>query len=89
MGVGENRGVNNNAMTDADGIDKNITPMGGFPHYGEVKNDFLLIKGCCVGTKKRPLVLRKSLLAQTSNAATAQLDIKFIDTSSKMGHGKW
>jgi len=35
--------------------------MGGFPHYGVVKNEFLLIKGCCVGPKKRPLILRKSL----------------------------
>jgi len=33
--------------------------MGGFPHYGEVNNDFVMIKGCCVGPKKRVLTLRK------------------------------
>lgn len=33
--------------------------MGGFPHYGEVNNDFLMIKGCCVGPKKRVITLRK------------------------------
>lgn len=33
--------------------------MGGFPHYGEVNNDFVMIKGCCVGTKKRVITLRK------------------------------
>lgn len=32
---------------------------GGFPHYGLVKNDFLLMKGCIVGSKKRVLTLRK------------------------------
>lgn len=33
--------------------------MGGFPHYGEVNNDFIMIKGCCMGTKKRIITLRK------------------------------
>ena len=33
--------------------------MGGFPHYGLVKQDFVMIKGCCVGPKKRVLTLRK------------------------------
>lgn len=33
--------------------------MGGFPHYGEVNNDYVMIKGCCVGTKKRVITLRK------------------------------
>lgn len=33
--------------------------QGGFPHYGEVNNDFLMIKGCVVGPKKRVITLRK------------------------------
>jgi len=42
--------------------------MGGFPHYGEVNNDFLMIKGCCVGPKKRVITLRKvSLFYLLSN----------------------
>ncbi|KAK4405067.1 60S ribosomal protein L3-1 [Sesamum angolense] len=32
--------------------DKDITLMGGFPHYGVVKDGYLMIKGCCVGPKK-------------------------------------
>merc|ERR1719318_477068 len=28
--------------------------MGGFPHYGEVKQDFILLKGCCIGPATRP-----------------------------------
>jgi len=54
--------VKNNAMTEADAIEKNITPIGGFPHYGVVNNDFIMIKGCCVGVKKRMIILRKSLV---------------------------
>ena len=51
--------MKNNAATDYDLADKSINPMGGFPHYGLVKQDFVMIKGCCVGPKKRVLTLRK------------------------------
>ena len=34
--------------------------MGGFPHYGEVNNSYVMIKGCCIGPKKRVLTLRKA-----------------------------
>ena len=69
--------------------EKGITPMGGFPHYGPVLNDFLLIKGCCIGTKKRVITLRKTLLKQTSRSALEEVTLKFIDTSSKFGHGRF
>ena len=36
--------IKNNASTEYDLSDKSINPMGGFPHYGEVKQDFLMIK---------------------------------------------
>ena len=51
--------IKNNASTEYDLADKSINPMGGFPHYGEVKPDFVMIKGCCIGPKKRVLTLRK------------------------------
>lgn len=78
-----------NATTDFDVTPKSITPMGGFPHYGEVNEDYLMIKGCTVGTKKRVLTLRKSLLTQTSRNALEEIKLKWIDTSSKFGHGKF
>merc|ERR1712018_134394 len=68
---------------------KTINPMGGFPHYGLVKQDFVMIKGCCVGPKKRVLTLRKSLLVHTKRKALEEIKLKFIDTSSKMGHGRF
>lgn len=69
--------------------EKDITPMGGFPHYGGVKEDYLVIKGCCVGPKKRVVTLRQSLLKQTSRVAMEEIKLKFIDTSSKFGHGRF
>ncbi|CAN4108051.1 unnamed protein product [Withania somnifera] len=77
------------ALTEFDRTEKDITPMGGFPHYGVVKDDYLLIKGCCVGPKKRVVTLRQSLLNQTSRVALEEIKLKFIDTSSKFGHGRF
>merc|ERR1719391_1385355 len=81
--------VKNNAATDYDLADKSINPMGGFPHYGEVKQDFLMMKGCCIGPKKRVLTLRKSLLTHTKKRALEVVNLKFIDTTSKFGHGRF
>jgi len=82
-------GTKNNGSTEADLTEKTINPMGGFPRYGFVTNDFLMVKGCVVGTKKRVLTLRKSLLPQTSRSALEAIDLKWIDTSSKFGHGRF
>jgi large subunit ribosomal protein L3e len=48
-----------------------------------------MIKGCCVGPRKRILTLRKSLFEQSSRAALEEVKLKFIDTSSKFGHGRF
>ncbi|RWS15910.1 60S ribosomal protein L3-like protein [Dinothrombium tinctorium] len=81
--------VKNNAATDYDATDKSITPMGGFPHYGEVNCDFVMLKGCIMGPKKRVITLRKSLLVHTKRSALEKINLKFIDTSSKFGHGRF
>jgi len=80
-----------NASTANDLTEKSITPLGGFVQYGEVNEDFLMIKGGVVGTVKRVLTLRKSLVPQVKRAAleAASEGIKFIDTSSKFGHGRF
>jgi len=78
-----------NASTEADLTEKNITPMGGFPHYGEVRQDFLMLKGCILGPKKRVITLRKTLVPAVSRKALESVMIKFIDTSSKYGHGRF
>lgn len=79
----------NSASTEFDLTAKSITPMGGFPHYGLVKENFLMLKGCVAGPKKRALVLRKSLIVHTSRASLEKIKLKFIDTSSKFGHGRF
>jgi len=87
--VDESGAVNYNAMTSQDLTQKSITPLGGFPHYGVVNEDYVMIKGAVVGTKKRVITLRKTLLPQTSRSALEEIQLKFIDTSSKFGHGRF
>jgi len=87
--VAEGKEFNNNATTPSDLTPKAITPLGGFPHYGVVSEDFLMLKGCVMGPKKRVITLRKSLIGQTKRQALEDVKLKFIDTSSKMGHGRF
>jgi len=86
IGEGKDKG---NASTSTDVTEKQITPMGGFPHYGVVNQDFVMIKGCVVGPKKRVLTLRKSLLVHTKRSALEKIELKWIDTASKFGHGRF
>jgi large subunit ribosomal protein L3e len=51
--------------------------------------DFVMIKGCCVGTKKRVVTMRKSVRIMTNRNALEDINLKFIDTSSKFGHGRF
>merc|ERR1719198_2352968 len=89
VGAGANGGVDNNASTENDPDTKNITPLGGFPHYGIVNEDFLLLKGGVMGPRKRQVTIRKTLLEPSKSWHAAKTEIKFIDTSSKIGHGKY
>jgi hypothetical protein len=63
--------------------------MGGFVRYGEIKNDFVILKGSVPGVKKRVMTLRKSMFVHTSRKALEKVDLKWIDTSSKFGHGAY
>jgi len=48
-----------------------------------------MLKGAIVGAKKRIITLRKSLIPPTSRTHLEKVKLKFIDTSSKFGHGRF
>merc|ERR1712232_922084 len=81
--------VFDNATTEFDLTKKNITPMGGFPHYGVVNEDYVMIKGSCMGPKKRVITLRKAIMPQTRRWQQEKINLKWIDTSSNFGHGRF
>lgn len=47
------------------------------------------MQGAVPGTVKRPITLRRTLLPQTSRNALEEIKLKFIDTASKFGHGRF
>jgi len=81
--------VHDNASTEFDLTKKSITPMGGFPHFGEVNEDYVMLKGSVQGPIKRVVILRKALAPGTSRTALEKIQLKWIDTSSKLGRGKF
>jgi len=82
-------GSNGECKTEFDLTAKSITPMGGFPHFGIVREDYLMLKGCCPGVTKRVITLRKSVVPQTSRVSAEVITLKFVDTASKFGHGRF
>ena len=48
-----------------------------------------IMQGGVPGTKKRLITLRRSLFPQISRSALEEIKLKFIDTSSKLGHGRF
>jgi len=90
IGAAEKEGVQSETgSTQFDLSKKSINPMGGFPRYGNVKNDFLMIKGSVCGAIKRTITLRKTLNVNTGRIATEDINLKWIDTASKFGHGRF
>jgi len=83
------KGDSKSASTETDLTEKSITPVGGFPHYGEINEDWLMIKGCVAGSRKRAITIRKSVVTPTRRSLFEPINMRFIDTSSKYGHGRF
>jgi large subunit ribosomal protein L3e len=68
---------------------KGINPLAGFTRYGNVKNDFLFIKGSVCGITKRLIILRKTINVNKKRIAVYELNLKWIDTASKFRHRRF
>ncbi|CAN3353771.1 large ribosomal subunit protein uL3 [Diutina catenulata] len=78
-----------NGATQFDRTEKTINPMGGFVRYGMVNNDFLLLKGSIPGPRKRVVTVRQPLYVNTTRRALEKVELKWIDTASKFGKGRF
>jgi large subunit ribosomal protein L3 len=61
-----------------------VTPQGGFPHYGVVRNSYLLVHGSVPGPAKRLIRLRDAV-RYTRGIEVQQADIRFVSQQSKQG----
>ena len=60
-----------------------ITPAGGFLHYGEVKSDYILVKGSVPGPSKRLIRFRDATRGSTKTLH--DYEITYVSTASKQG----
>jgi len=61
-----------------------VTPKGGFLHYGEVRNPFVLIRGSVPGPTKRLVRMRDPVRRQKADYKDAP-EIVYLSTESKQG----
>ena len=61
-----------------------ITPTGGFPHYGIVKNSYILLHGSIPGPAKRLVSMRDAIRYQRG-VKVEKPEVSYISTTSKQG----
>jgi large subunit ribosomal protein L3 len=66
----------------ADGAE--VTPAGGFPHYGVVRTEYLLVHGSIPGPAKRIIRMRDAV-RYTRGIELKEADIRYVSTQSKQG----
>merc|ERR1712066_982239 len=73
--VGKVSHISHKACTNDDMTEKDITSLGGFPHYGIIREDYVIIKGSVPGMVRRCITLRHSLFQKTSQHAIEQINL--------------
>ncbi len=63
---------------------EDITPAGGFPHYGVVRNSYILLHGSIPGPVKRLISMRDAIRYQRG-VKIEKPEVTYISTTSKQG----
>lgn len=61
-----------------------ITPAGGFPHYGNIRNSYIILHGSIPGPVKRLIGMRDAIRYQRG-VKVEKAEISYISTTSKQG----
>ncbi len=61
-----------------------VTPEGGFLRFGEIQNDYIILKGSVPGSTKRLVFFRKPMRPK-EGIPTSPPDITYIDSTSQQG----
>jgi len=80
MGYHNRTEVNKRIMKISDEVDE-VNPKGGFPHYGFVKNNYVLLKGSVPGPVKRLIRMR---LGTRAPEKVQEPKLTYISTESKV-----
>jgi len=63
---------------------EDITPAGGFPHYGVIRNSYILLHGSIPGPAKRLISMRDAIRYQRG-VKVEKPEVTYISTTSKQG----
>ncbi len=72
----------NNAIIKMGERGEEITPAGGFVHYGIIRGDYVMVQGSIPGAIKRPVRLRFPIRPKKGHVAEP-MPVSYISTSSK------
>lgn len=61
--------------------------MGGFVCYGEIKNDFVMVKGFVFGIKKCIMIFCKFMFIYIFCKVFEKVEFKWIDIFFEFGYG--
>jgi large subunit ribosomal protein L3 len=61
-----------------------VTPAGGFLHYGVLRTDYVLVRGSVPGTTKR-LVRLRDAIRTPRHIPTGTPELTYVSTVSKQG----
>ncbi len=73
MGFHQRTETGKRILMAANATDKPITPAGGFPHFGEVKGDYAILRGSVPGPARRFVMVRLRMRGVTKSQAPPQI----------------
>ena len=82
MGYHQRTELNKRVLRISNPDESDVTPAGGFLHYGEVTNPYMIIQGSLPGPAKRLLRFRDAV---RPNSKMHEVDLTYVSTSSKQG----
>ncbi|AEH23846.1 50S ribosomal protein L3 [Pyrococcus yayanosii] len=75
--------IGENGKLVLDGNEIEITPKGGFPHYGIVRSDFMMIAGSVPGAIKRIIRVRPAIRPPKKKPPVQRPQITYVSVESK------
>ena len=82
LGYHQRTELNKRILRISNSEESDVTPAGGFLHYGVVSNDYMIIEGSLPGPAKRMLRFRDAIRPR---AEQHEVDLTYVSTSSKQG----
>ncbi len=75
--------IGENGRLSVGGNPVEVTPKGGFPHYGVVRSDFIMIQGTVPGPFKRIVRVRPAIRPPSKRPPVEKVQVTYLSRESK------